>query len=120
MNKILIGLSLFLASSCSGDATKAADNTGRNVRDRGGDTATPTDQSESKADLTITQDVRQALMEDDTLGFDAKNVKVITESGKVTLRGPVESAAEKQAIEAKVRAIAGVMTVDNQLEIKTD
>jgi osmotically-inducible protein OsmY len=120
MNKILIGLSLILASSCSGDETKAADNTGRNVRDRGGDTATPTDQSENQADLAITQKVRQALMDDDTLSFNAQNVKVVTENGKVTLRGPVESDAEKRAIEAKVRAIGGVSNVDNQLEIKTE
>jgi len=99
-------------------AQTAPDNTGRNVRDRGGATLTPGDQSESKADRTLTQRIRQAVMADKSLSTNAKNVKIITVNGIVTLRGPVNSPQEKDKIEAKAQRIAGVDKVDNQLEIK--
>jgi hyperosmotically inducible periplasmic protein len=95
----------------------AQDNTGRNVRDRGGETKTPDDQSESEADRTITQNIRKALTADDSLSTNAKNVKIITNDGVVTLRGPVNSQKEKAEIEAKAKQVAGVKNVDNQLEV---
>jgi hyperosmotically inducible periplasmic protein len=97
-----------------------ADNTGRNVRDRDDATKTPGDQSENEADRTITQNVRKALTDDDALSTDGKNVKVITNDGNVTLRGPVKTDKEKSEIENKAKQIAGVKKVDNQLEIATN
>src|SRR5712691_4981551 len=70
-------------------AQTAPDNTGRNVRDRSGDTVTPGDQSNNKADLNLTQQIRKALMADKSLSTNAKNIKIITNNGAVTLRGPV-------------------------------
>jgi hyperosmotically inducible periplasmic protein len=99
-------------------AATAPDNTGRNVRDRGGATMTPGDQSESEADRTVTQQIRRAVVADDSLSTIAKNVKIITTDGVVTLRGPVQSPHEKEAIEAKARQFAGINQVDNQLEVK--
>ena len=96
------------------------DNTGRNVRDRDDATKTPGDQSENEADRTITQNVRKALTDDDSLSTDGKNVKVITNDGNVTLRGPVKTDKEKSEIENKAKQIAGVKKVDNQLEIATN
>ena len=93
------------------------DNTGRNVRDRDGDTVTPGDQSNKKADLTLTQQIRKALMADKSLSTNAKNVKVITANGIVTLRGPVNTPQEKATIEAKAQNIAGATNVESQLEI---
>jgi osmotically-inducible protein OsmY len=95
----------------------APDNTGRNVRDRGGDTMTPIDQSNAKADLNLTQEIRKAIMADDSLSMNAKNVKIITAHGVVTLRGPVNTPQEKATIEAKAQSIAGANNVDSQLEI---
>ena len=93
------------------------DNTVRNESDRGGATKTPGDQAENEADRTITQNVRQAITSDDSLSTDAKNVKVVTSDGTVTLRGPVKSEQEKTEIEAKAKQVAGVKKVDNQLEV---
>jgi hyperosmotically inducible periplasmic protein len=93
------------------------DNTGRNVRDRGGETRTPGDQSENEADRTITQNIRKVLTSDDSLSTNAKNIKIISNEGVVTLRGPVNSEKEKAAIEAKAKQVAGVKNVDNQLEV---
>ena len=98
-------------------AAVEADNSGRNVRDRDDTTKTAGDQSENEQDRTITQNVRKAVSSDDTLSTDAKNVKIITSDGTVTLRGPVKNQKEKADIEAKAKQIAGVKNVDNQLEI---
>ena len=98
-------------------AKTAPDNTGRNVQDRSGATLTPGDQSESEADRTLTQKVRQAVMADESLSTTAHNIKIISVNGIVTLRGPVNSAKEKATIDAKAQQIAGATKVDNQLEI---
>jgi osmotically-inducible protein OsmY len=98
-------------------AAVEADNSGRNVRDRNEGTKTAGDQSENEADRTITQNIRKAITADDSLSTNAKNVKIITDDGTVTLRGPVKNEKEKADIEAKARQIAGVKRVDNQLEI---
>jgi hyperosmotically inducible protein len=100
-------------------AKTAPDNTERNVRDRSGETLTPGDQSESEADRTLTQRVRQAVVADDSLSTTAHNIKIITINGVVTLRGPVNSAQEKANIAAKAQQIAGTTKVENQLEIVT-
>lgn len=93
------------------------DNTGINTRDRDSRTKTPFDQSGNEADRAITQKIRQAIMSDDFLSTNAKNIKIITIDGVVTLRGPVSSAKEKEAIAAKVNEIQGITKVDNQLEV---
>jgi hyperosmotically inducible protein len=93
------------------------DNTRVNKRDRSAASPTPMDQGNGSSDLKITQQIRQAVMADGSLSFTAKNVKIITNNGKVTLRGPVKSDQEKQAIETSARKVAGD-NVDNQLEVK--
>lgn len=98
------------------DNTKDATNTRTNDRDRHG-ALTPMDQGGGK-DRDITAAIRRAVMADGSLSFNAKNVKIITINGKVTLRGPVKSDAERSTIEAKAKAAPGVGEVDNQLEVK--
>src|SRR4030095_3433382 len=68
-----------------------ADNTKRNVRDRQPDSVTPLDQGSSEADLQTTRRIRQEIMALEGLSLNARNVKVITANGRVTLRGPVKS-----------------------------
>jgi hyperosmotically inducible protein len=92
------------------------DNTAMN--ERAPDAPTPLDQSSSSSDLEITQAIRKKVVGDDDLSFNAKNVKIITVGGKVTLRGPVESTEERTTIESSARSIPGVAKVDNQLQVK--
>src|SRR6202030_4487036 len=73
------------------DGNHPADNTAVNQRDRGNDTVTPMDQSNKPSDLKMTQEIRRAIVKDDALSTDAKNIKIITIDGAVTLRGPVKS-----------------------------
>jgi hyperosmotically inducible periplasmic protein len=98
-------------------AQTAPDNTGRNVRDRGGLTLTPGDQFESEADRPLTQEIRKAVVADDSLSTLAKNIKIITVDGVVTLRGPVQSLQEKETIETMAQQIAGIDKIDNQLSV---
>ena len=100
-----------------GVTSRDADNTGRNVRDRSGKTATPTKQANNKHDLEITRQLRQAITKDDSLSMNAHNVKIVTQNGVVTLRGPVKDASEKADIVEKAHKIQGVKRVDNQLEV---
>jgi hypothetical protein len=95
----------------------APDNTGKNVRDRDGAMPTPIDQSDDPQDLAVTREIRRSLTADDSLGTNARNAKVITNAGVVTLRGPVADAREKAAVEAIARRAPGVKEVHNQLEV---
>jgi osmotically-inducible protein OsmY len=79
---------------------------------------TPQDQSESASDRTISQKVRQAIMADDSLSASGKNIKIITFNGKVTLKGFVENANEKQQIVRKASQVSGVLKVNDQIETK--
>lgn len=120
-------LAVFLIAGCSKDPAEnrqvsksavEADNSGRNARDQNNDQAkTAQDHSESEADRTISQNIRQAITADDSLSVNGKNVKIITIDGKVTLRGPVESETEKSTIVAKAQQVAGVKNIENQLEV---
>jgi len=100
-------------------ANKPADNTARNVRDRSGVTLTPEDQGASDSDRDITRRIRRAITQNDQLSMAAKNIKIISINGKVTLRGPVKNDQEAKAIADAARSVAGEGVVDNQLEVKT-
>ncbi len=91
-------------------------NTELNVRDRDDSTKTPLDQNENKADIKITADIRSRVV-DTEMSIDAQNVKIITQDGKVTLRGPVHTAAEKAKVEQIATDVAGKDNVVSQLEI---
>ncbi|GAB2877107.1 hypothetical protein GCM10027046_01160 [Uliginosibacterium flavum] len=95
----------------------AANNTGINKRDRDDATLTPMDQMNNSSDLKITQEIRQALVKGE-FSMDAKNIKVIARNGAVTLRGPVRSAAELERINVMVKAMPGIKSIDNQLQVK--
>lgn len=105
------------ANNTAGDAGDA-DNTARNVRDRDPKELTPFDQGNSKSDTELTASVRKEIMAAKDLSMNAHNVKIITQSGKVTLRGPVNSAEEKRLIAEIAGRIVKPDQVDCQLEVK--
>jgi uncharacterized protein YrrD len=98
--------------------TNAADNTARNVRDRDSQTLTPLDQGNSQADINTTAEIRKEVIANKAMSVNARNVKIITNNGQVTLRGPVNSAEEKRVIGQIADRIARTGNVDNQLEVK--
>src|SRR5258706_7955195 len=85
----------------------APDNTAKNQRDRNQPEPTADKQNENKPDRELARQIRQALVKDKSLSTYAHNIKVIAQNGEVTLKGPVKSAEEKQAIEAKAAEVAG-------------
>ncbi len=104
---------LSVAALGADDKTTNPDNTATNERDRSGETQTSGDQSNSSSDLKITQAIRQALMKDGDLSTTAKNIKIITANGQVTLRGPVKTAQEKSKIDQLARLAASGAKVEN-------
>ena len=120
MKRILLALACLSAVSLVAMAAdeKKPDNTATNERDRSGETQTSGDQSNSSTDLKITQAIRQALMKDSELSTTAKNIKIITDNGQVTLRGPVKNAQEKAKIDQLARSAAGGAKIIDQLDVK--
>lgn len=96
------------------DQPPAADNTAKN-KDQNPPTADQ--QKMNPTDRAIAQKIRKAIHEDKSLSIYAHNIKVISQDGKVTLRGPVRSEQDKANIMAKAAGVAGQENVTNELEI---
>ncbi len=96
-----------------------ADNTRRNVRDRDDRSLTPINQGNSKSDIATTAQIRKEIIAGKNMSVNARNVKIITNNGQVTLRGPVNTAEEKSIIGEIADRIAREGHVDNQLEVKS-
>src|SRR6202140_4370299 len=116
---LLLLSSLLSVGSLSAQQSPApADNTTVNQRDRNSNEPTADQQKNNLSDRDITQQIRRAIMKDKTLSSYAHNVKIITQNGQVTLKGPVRSDEEKRAIEAKATEIVGENKVTSELDIK--
>lgn len=112
-----LSLTTFAAATPLLAQQPAADNTKVNKTERAGSQPTADQQKNNKSDLTITRDIRRAIVGDKTLSSYAHNVKIITRQGQVTLKGPVRSEGEKQTIEAKALEVAGAGHVTNDVSI---
>ena len=100
------------------DAQAPADNTKVNQRDREKTEPTADQQKENKSDRELARQVRRALVKDKSLSTYAHNVRVIARDGVVTLKGPVRSDEEKQAVEAKAaEAAGGSDKIKSQIEV---
>jgi hyperosmotically inducible periplasmic protein len=104
----------------AGPSSAEPDNTAVNKRDRDGGEKTPIDQNENQRDVNITAEIRKAVLATKDMSINARNVKIITANGKVTLRGPVNSEAEKKVIGDLARQLAGQDNVIDEIEVKTE
>lgn len=95
----------------------AADNSAVNERDRDGAEKTPLDQGQDSTDVERTAEIRRKVLSLPEISINARNVKIITVDGQVTLRGPVASEAEKEAIYRAAVEVAGEENVVNELEV---
>lgn len=110
---LLSGLIFLYMQPQPANSRQAADNTKTN--ESAGVTA---DQQKSDpTDLEITRRIRRSIVHDKSLSVDAHNVKVIARDGNVTLKGPVNSEAEKTNIEAKAVAIVGQGKVNDEIKV---
>ena len=66
----------------------------------------------------MTAAIRRAVVDDKSLSMTAKNVKIITANGVVTLRGPVNTAEEKATIANLAKSNAANARIEDQIEVK--
>lgn len=104
-------------STSGSTSTANRDNTVVNTRDRDSTATTPIDQKENKVDIGITARIRKEVVAT-KMSVNAQNVKIMTQDGKVTLRGPVKTAEEKKQIEEIAHSVAGAANVDSHLEVE--
>lgn len=82
-------------------------------------TAGAAQQSNQQSDITITRKIRRAVVKDKNLSTAAHNVTIVTKDGRVTLKGKVQSDAEKRTVESAAVNVAGQGNVDDQLTTST-
>ena len=103
----------------SADSQTKPDNTSVNKRDRDPAEATADQQKMNPADRALTAKIRKSVMADKSLSTYAHNVKIISQNGTVTLKGPVHSNDEVKTIVSKATDEAGSSDkVVNQLTVK--
>lgn len=112
---LLLGSGAFALAQ---EPQQAPDNTKVNERDRSKDEPTADQQKDNRSDRDITQQIRESIMKDKSLSTYAHNVKIITQNGMVTLKGPVRSEEEKKTVEARATEVAGDNKVTSELDIK--
>jgi len=66
-------------------------------------------------DDDIVQKVKWSLKNDPSFSSQGKSIQVSVKNGEVTLSGTVKDNAERQKIEAAVKQIEGVRTINNKL-----
>ena len=119
LRKSLIASGLLLDVGITG-AMQAPDNTKVNQRDKAKSQPTADQAKNATSDLEIMKKIRQAVVADKALSSYAHNVKIISQHGKVTLKGPVHTQEESTNIEAKATDVAGAGNVTNMLAVKGD
>jgi hyperosmotically inducible periplasmic protein len=114
---VVLVLLLGAAPQVRAQQNATPDNTKTNQGDANKGATTAEQQKMNTADRNITKEIRSSIIKDKSLSTYAHNIKIITQGGKVTLKGPVRSEEEKATIESKAVAIAGATNVTNQLEV---
>jgi hyperosmotically inducible protein len=102
------------------DSPPAADNSKVNKRDRNKAEPTADQARNNLSDRDVMRQIRRAVVNDKSLSSYGHNVKIISQNGKVTLKGPVKSDDEKHAVEKYARKVAGDENVTNELTVKTE
>ena len=101
------------------DAATKPDNTKVNKRDRSASAVTADQQKVNASDQELTRNIRRSVVADKSLSTYAHNVKIITQNGSVTLKGPVKSDAEKKAVMAKaIEVVGSADKVTDQISVK--
>jgi hyperosmotically inducible protein len=103
-----------------GGYAQEPDNTKVNKGDADRTAPTADHQKDNHNDRYLTQQIRKAVIADKSLSTYAHNVKIISQNGAVTLRGPVRSDDEKHSVVSKAEAIAGSGHVTDELSVKSD
>jgi osmotically-inducible protein OsmY len=114
---LIFGVSVSAARLPQSGQQAAPDNTKTNQGDQNAGAMTADHQKMNPTDRQTSQQIRSAIVKDKTLSTYSHNIKIITQNGKVTLKGPVRSDEEKSNIEAKAAAVAGADNVTDLLTV---
>jgi hyperosmotically inducible protein len=102
----------------SDDQTKP-DNTAVNKGDGSRGAVTADQQKMNAGDRKVTAKIRRSIMADKSLSVYAHNVKIISQNGTVTLKGPVRSDEEVQSILSRATNVTGSADkVINQMSVE--
>ena len=93
------------------------DNSATNKGDRRAGAVTADQQKNNQSDLETSRQIRRAIMADKSLSTYAHNIKIVTQQGKVTLRGPVRTEAEKETVQSKATEVAGAANVTSAVTV---
>jgi hyperosmotically inducible protein len=110
----VLGSALFVSGQTPAPQP-AADNTETNKT--GSASTTADQQKKNRSDVEITRQIRQLVTKDKALSTNAKNIKIVTQNGNVTLSGPVRSDDEKKSVEKKATDVVGVGNVKSEIQI---
>ena len=112
---VFLGTMTAVAPAFAQNQTTDADDSARNVHHN----LTADQQSNDAKDTAITQQIRKALMADKHLSTYSHNVKIITQNGHVTLKGPTHTEAAKQKIAQLAAQITGSAdSITNDLSVQ--
>lgn len=116
---LICAVSSMIYAEPSGQEAPQPDNTKVNKRDRNSGQATADQQKNNAADRNLTARIRRSIMADKSLSTYAHNIKIISQHGNVTLKGPVRSADEKATVLAKAEAVVGSADkITDQVSVK--
>ncbi|HWC00067.1 MAG TPA: BON domain-containing protein [Bryobacteraceae bacterium] len=122
IHNIAVAVVLAVSPSLMGygqESTEKPDNTKANQRDRETGGATADQQKNNSTDRELTRSIRRAITRDKSLSTYAHNVKIISQNGTVTLKGPVRSEEERKTIIAKAVTVVGSPDrVNDQMAVK--
>ena len=104
---VVIGLGMVFSCAAPYLSAQAPDNSKTNKRDSAPNEATADQQKMNPSDRNLTATIRKSIMDDKSLSTYAHNVKIISQDGVVTLKGPVRSREEMKSIVSKAEAAAG-------------
>lgn len=113
---LIIGISVW-AQDAATTPQVPGDNSKVNQQDRQPAAPTADQQKNNPSDLDLTREIRRALTKDKSMSTYAHNVKIIAQNGKVTLKGPVRSDDEREAILAKATQVAGESNVNDEMTV---
>jgi len=118
---LIVGTSVATGALHAQDAKTKPDNSAVNKRDQNPGEATADQQKMNATDRGITAKIRKSVMADKSLSTYAHNVKIVSQDGTVTLKGPVRSDDEVRSIVAKATDVTGSGDkVINQLSVQPD
>ena len=117
LKAILLSLALAASAAAQRPPTTSTEAPPDNTKVNRPGEINASSQKNTTTDLAISRDIRRAIVADKSLSTYAHNVKVISENGSVTLKGPVRSEEERKAVVAKAVEVAGRDHVANELTI---